>query len=295
MAGISHDQAATLRQGVAPTASVLPQSKKAICCLAIASGKGGVGKTFLTVNLAIAFRRMNRKVLLVDADLGLANADILFGVHPENSLQDALFKGRPLSEIVTRTSTGVDLLAASSGSKEMIGLGQARMSMFVQELISFASLYDVLLFDCAAGIDSNVTSFIAATPQTLIVATPQPTSMMDVYALTKLIHQDRLTENVSLVVNMAENDGQGMRASEALSEVTRKFLSKTIELVGIIPESVSARKALKSRTPLMVFDDHDPASVRIREIASRLARERQGMTLANQLDGDRLVAGMFRT
>jgi len=288
------DQAASLRAMAQANKSFSQlQSRKAICCISVASGKGGVGKTFLSVNLSLAFSKMNKKVLLVDADLGLANADIVFGVHPDSSIQDAVFKGKPIKDIVLDTGHGVDLIAASSGSKEMINMGAARMSSFINELVSFASEYDVLIFDCAAGIDSSVTSFISAAPQSIIIATPEPTSIMDVYALLKIIHQDNLSENLGLVVNMAKTDEEGMKVAYTLGMVTERYLSKSVDLLGIIPDSVNVDKALRTRKPLLVQFEEDPAAERIRKIAKTILQKQTAMTKLGNLNAEKLASGLL--
>ena len=181
---VPQNQADGLRN--AQNSSKQLRNKKALRCIAIASGKGGVGKTFVSVNTAIALAKLGNKVLLIDADLGLANVDILMGQNPEFTLQDAIFHGRPIKDIVQKTPFGVDFLAASSGERDMVNLGNARLNNTVHELFSFASDYDILLFDCGAGISQSVMSFIAAAPQTIIVMTMEPTSIMDAYALMKV-------------------------------------------------------------------------------------------------------------
>ena len=287
----SSDQAASLRQHLAKKKSL--QSKRAVCCIAVASGKGGVGKTFISVNLAVAFAQLGKKVLLVDSDLGLANADIVLGVNPKYSLQDAIFKGKKLAEVVEKTPFGIDLLAASSGSKEMVSLGQARMSMFINELIAFATNYDVVIFDCAAGIDHNVTAFIAATPQSVIVANPQPTSLMDVYALIKLIHQDNLTSDIGIVVNTAESYEQGEGVVKALNQVAQAYLSKSIDLLGVVKRSPLVTRALHMRKPFIEAFKEDDVSEDIRKIAGRILKKQAGANNLEALDGEKLLKGLL--
>ena len=288
------DQAASLRRQVPQGGLKSLQSKRALSCISVASGKGGVGKTFISCNLAMAFAALNRKVLLVDADLGLANADIVLGVHTEMSIQDAVFKGVPLRNVVTKTPYGLDLLAASSGAKEMVSLGEARMASFINDLVSFASEYDVLIFDCAAGIDSAVTSFIAAAPQTIIVATPQPTSVMDVYALMKIIHQDRLSKNVGLVVNMADSGDHGKRVAAALGRVSERYLSKPMDLLGVVTSSPNITKALQRRRPFLAEFPDDPAAESVKSLARTIIQRQTASTRPEGLDGAKILEGLLR-
>jgi len=285
-----NDQAASLRQAANAEAFGV-KAKQSMCCLAVASGKGGVGKTFVSVNLSITFARLGKKVLLVDADLGLANADIVLGVNTQFSMQDAIFRGKDMREIVLHTPYGVDLISASSGSKEMISLGSARMGMFIADLLAFAAEYDVILFDCAAGIDSNVTSFIAAAPQSLIVTTPQPTALMDVYALTKIIYQNDLCRNLGLVVNMVEQDRQGEQVAETLNAVMQRYLSGKIDLLGILPTTSEVDRALKKRMPLVeTLMERDVMKVKFRQIAQavigrHLASDQRGLNAESLVKG----------
>jgi len=290
------DQAAGLRRYSTNkgNAGSIP-GKKAVCCLAVASGKGGVGKTFVSVNLAVALQRLGKQVLMVDADLGLANADIVFGVTPKYTLQDALFMGRSFDEVVCKTPYGVHLLGASSGTKEMVSMGAARISMLINELLRFANNYDVLLFDCAAGIDQNVTAFLSAAPQAIIVATPQATSIMDAYALLKIIHQDKLTEQVGLIVNMSKQESQGQKVLETLTRVAHNYLSNcNVDLLGIVPQSAAVSQALQKRRPLLDFDEDDPAAVRIKEIAKSILQKRRGNTQLGEQQAAKLLNSLMK-
>ncbi len=191
-------------------------------------------------------------------------------------------------------TTTLAKLAASSGSKEMVSLGQARMGMFIKELISFATNYDVLIFDCAAGIDHNVTAFIAATPQSVIVANPQPTSLMDVYALIKLIHQDDLSSNIGIIVNCADSEAQGQGVVKALNQVAQAYLSKSIDLLGVIKKSDKVSKSIHMRKPLVEAFKNDDVSADIRRIAGRILKKQAGVNSLERLDGDKLLKGLLK-
>jgi flagellar biosynthesis protein FlhG len=245
-------------------------NKKALRCIAIASGKGGVGKTFVSVNTAIALAQLGNKVLLIDADLGLANIDILMGANPEYTLQDAIFHGKSIKDIVCKTKYGVDFLPASSGEREMVNLGSVRLNNIVHELMSFASDYDVMIFDCGAGINQSVTSFIAAAPQTIIVMTMEPTSIMDAYALMKVARQDKLSENINIVLNMVRSDDQGNKVFKNLTRISENYLYSSVNLLGMIPYSPVVHRAVLNREPLIATDKDGEVSKRIMQIAGRI-------------------------
>ncbi len=230
----------------------------------------------------------------MDADLGLANTDIVLGVNPTYTLQDCLFKGKDLNEVVTHTPYGIDLLTASSGTQEMVKLGEVRMTQFIDDLIRFAVNYDVLLFDCASGIDSSVTSFISAAPESIIISTSQPTSIMDVYALLKTIYQDNLCQNLNMIINMVQSDNQGQRIMNTLNHVTKHFLSESLELLGIIPISKQAERAVLSRKPMIIYDEDDPVSLRLKSIAKKILMTSDHASDISHINVKEIVNGMLK-
>jgi len=283
------DQAAGLRSTV--PASKL-QSKKALRCFAIASGKGGVGKTFTSVNVALALAKLGNKVLLMDADLGLANVDILMGTTPKYTLQDAVFYDKPISEVVHHTPFGVDFLPASSGERDMLNLSNIRLGNIVGELLSFASNYDILLFDCGAGINPSVTSFIAAAPQTIIVMTMEPTSIMDAYALMKVCRQDKLSDNFNVVLNMVRSDEQARNVFNKLTKISENYLFSTINLLGTVPYSRNVSDAVLKRTPLCHLSPNDPVSKSIMSIAGKIMGT-SGKPLS-EVNGEAIIKGIMK-
>lgn len=263
------NQADGLRNATASSSAHL-KNKKALRCIAIASGKGGVGKTFVSVNTAMALASLGNKVLLIDADLGLANVDILMGKNPELTLHDSIFHGTPIKDIVCETEFGVDFLPASSGERDMLNIGSARLTNVVHELMAFAADYDILMFDCGAGINKSVTSFIAAAPQTLIVMTMEPTSIMDAYALMKVARQDKLSDNINVVLNMVRSDEQGHKIFKNLTKISQNYLYSPVNLLGIIPYSPLVHKAVLNRKPLFAMDKSGEVATRLKRIAGRI-------------------------
>jgi len=285
------DQASSLR--TSPPRSQHSPGRKAILCVAVASGKGGVGKTFLTVNLATTLARQNRRVLLVDADLGLPNADIILGAAPELTLEDCLFHGVDLADVVAKTPFGIDLLAANSGAREMVALGEARLALLAEDLIRFAGNYDVLLFDCASGIDASVTAFLAAAPQSIIVVQPDPTSLMDAYALIKVIRHEDMSSGISLVMNGIRDQAGGKRILAQLQSVVRDYLQLELDCIGLVPHSERAIAAMHARSPLVAFDGSDPAAVEISAVARRIIQKQRAATASGKLNAQHLLQGIL--
>ncbi len=266
-------------------------SKKALRCMAIASGKGGVGKTFVSVNVACALAALGNKVLLVDADLGLANVDILLGINPEFTLQDVIFNNKNLTEVVYSSGYGFDFIAASSGEKDMVNIGNLRLDSVVQELLSFASNYDILLFDCGAGINHSVTSFIAAAPHTLIVMTMEPTSIMDAYALMKVTKQDKLSDNISLILNMVRSDEQGQKVFNNITKIAENYLFSSVNLLGMLPYTAGVHRATINRKPLVILDPDSEIANRIKTVALKIMG--QQATPISAFNTEALVKGIM--
>ncbi len=211
---------------------------------------------------------------------------------PKLTLKDIIFNGKKFSDVVVPTPYGVDLLPASSGAHEMVALGEARMNLFLQNLLKFSANYNVILFDCASGINSSVTCFLKAAPFNLIVATPAPTSIMDVYALLKVIQQQGLNESPALVVNMAETTEQGKKVHNALNQVARRYLANQMRLLGIIPQDPEVGKALTRRQPFIDYAPEHPIAEAFHQIARNLIHNREASAKLSELDFRGIAEGL---
>lgn len=247
------DQAADLREGAAarPPVSV----SRRLRCIAVGGGKGGVGKTVVSVGLAMWLARMKYKVLIMDGDLGLANVDIQIGINPKLTMQDVVFGNCSIRDAVVHIENGPDVLAASSGAPEMVDMGNARRELFVEELVTFASEYDYLIIDVAAGIGKGITTFLSAAPEVLTVVANEPTSMMDAYSLIKVLRKNPEPPAIKLVVNMVRSFAEGEMLASRLNKIIQRFLGDEMPLAGVIlydrlvGDSIRARRSIVDYAP----------------------------------------------
>ena len=222
---------------------------------AISSGKGGVGKTFLTANLASSLVRAGKKVLVVDCDLGLANMDILLGIAPALTLQDVVFEDRDVEEVIITTSAGFDLLPASSGVKEMGQLMYEKLQTIKEIINTVVPKYDHVFLDTGAGISEVVLQFNLFAPKNVIVLNKEPTSMTDAYAVIKVMYQRFQTKTFGIVVNSVGNENEAHKLFEHMDAVCKNFLHLPLHYLGhvirhdAIPQSVVSQRILVQEAP----------------------------------------------
>jgi flagellar biosynthesis protein FlhG len=244
---------------------------------AVISGKGGVGKTVITANLAAALASLGRRILVIDADLGLANLDILLGVDPKFTIHDALRGICSVEEVLMPTGLGFDLLPAGSGLSEGSVFNSAFAKHFEAILDSLDSRYDAMLFDAGAGIGDIVLYFANLAHEILLVVTPEPTSMMDAYATIKILHQLYERREFLLIVNQANPDSSkqmGEAVGHHLQNVISTFLGSPnpvqLELVGCIPQDPAIPQSIRQRQLLRETNPQAPATRLIQSFANFL-------------------------
>lgn len=244
--------------------------------LAVASGKGGVGKTWLSATLAHAMAFEGARVLLFDGDLGLANVDVQLGLSPQGDLS-AVLEGRlPLDQAVTPVQGGAgerggfDVLAGSSGSGALATVPRAELLALVSNLRLIATRYDRVLIDLGAGLDRNVTTLCAAAGDTLVVLTDEPTSLTDAYALIKVLRLQGYAGRVRIAVNQAFSESDGKRTFAALEKACRSFLHFAPELAGVVRRDSKVRDAIRAQTPLLARHPQAQAAHDVAALAKRL-------------------------
>lgn len=221
--------------------------------IAVTSGKGGVGKTNISVNLAILLSRYRKRVLLVDADFGMADTDVLLGVQPDFNLYHVLFKGKSLRDIILQPPQmhGARLIPASSGIEEMADIPRDRLEVFFNELRGLDSETDITIIDTATGISPNVIHFLAAAPEIILVTTPEPTAITDAYGLTKVISRRQVNPKIYLVVNQARNEAEAVSTARAIGSAAEQFLKLRFHHLGYMPQDQSVGQATRQQEPFV--------------------------------------------
>lgn len=229
MALSMNDQASGLR------AVARASSRRPVQVIAVSSGKGGVGKTNIVANLAVACARSGRRVMVMDADLALGNVDILLGLAPQYTIEDVLAGTKALEDIIVTGPAGIDILPAASGTHELTHLTHEQQLRLQAEFLNLRRIPDLLFIDCAAGVSSNVLYFSLVAHDILVVVSPDPASLTDAYALIKILSTRYHQHRFRFLVNMAESAKEGTAVFRKLSLVTDRFLNLSLDYVGCIP------------------------------------------------------------
>ncbi len=251
-------------------AGMTTTSEPAFRAVAVSSGKGGVGKTNLVANLAVAIARKGRRVLVLDADLGLANMDTLLGLHPRATLRHVVHGECSLSDVIVSGPQGIRLVPASSGFEDMTQLDGAERLHLLEEVDRLEEEFDVLLVDTAAGISSNVTFFTTAAQETLVVVTPEPTSLTDAYALIKVLSTRYAEQEFGILVNMAQTTEEADRTFAHISRVATRFLDVSLRYLGHIPYDRELPEAVRRQQAVLELAPGCPASRGFDALADRV-------------------------
>lgn len=252
----------------------LPHTLRADNIIAVASGKGGVGKTWFSITLAHLFARAGRSTLLFDGDIGLANVDVQLGLTPPKDL-GAVFAGKiPLKEAVYHYEPGkFDILAGRSGSTSMAGLGSARMMPTLEQLSKLAGEYDHVIIDLGAGIEQHVQVMTSVAARVVVVVTDEPTSLTDAYAFIKLATARENAPKVFVVVNQAQSQKEGEQTYGALNRATTNFLKFSPPLLGIIRKDNKVKDSIRAQTSLLTKAPHTTAASDAASISIKLMKK----------------------
>jgi len=242
--------------------------------IAVASGKGGVGKTSIVVNLAIALGKAGKKVMILDADLGMANVDIMLGVVPRYTLFDVLQGEKSLPEIILSGAEGIKIVPGCSGIFELANIARSQRVQLIQEIEDYARKMDYLLIDSGAGISNIVVGFISAADDVVIVVTPEPTSITDGYGIIKVLSRFKLQQRIYLVVNRARDFKEAEQTTRKIETVTSQFLEMNIIPLGFIYYDRNVEKSIKEMEPFIIQYPRTQAAKDIIQLADNLLKNR---------------------
>lgn len=266
------DQAEKLRQIIAAQQSKTQNSGEARI-IAVTSGKGGVGKTNFTINIALALRALGKRVTIIDADLGLANVDVLLGVLSKYSFLDVLSGNVEPKDLIVEGPDGLKIVSGGSGITDLVNIDEIELERLIYALSYYNSISDFILIDTGAGIGKSVLSFVEAASEIIVILNPDPTSITDAYALIKNISNVEDKE-LKLVINRVESAAEGKEAFAKISNTVERFLDVKIENLGYIFEDYNLGKAVKQQMPVIKAYPRSLSSKAIEEIARNLVDRR---------------------
>ncbi len=261
MSETNTDQAAGLRRMVEPNP---------IQAIAVTGGKGGVGKTNVSINLAVALADIGKRVLVLDADLGLANVDVVLGLHPEYDLSHVIRGERTLEEVIITGPSGIQVVPAASGLRHMAELSEAEHAGLIRAFSDLGNDLDVLIVDTAAGISDTVISFSRAVQELIVVVCDEPASITDAYALIKLLNREYGINRFRVLANMTRSVQEGRDLYNKLSRVTDRYLDVVLSYTGNVPFDESMRKAVKSQKPVVHAYPRSPSAQILKNLAKKV-------------------------
>ena len=263
------DQAEQLRKLMQQT-----DSKPKARVITVTSGNGGVGKTSISINLAIWLSRLGKRVVVFDADFGLANIEVMLGVRPQYNLADMMFRGKDLTDIITQGEEGISFISGGSGIQELASMNREQVMYLTNRLITLDKYADVVIVDTGAGISDSVLEFVLASTEVLLVATPEPTSITDAYALLKALNRKaefvKEDTSIKMISNRVKSAAEGQNLYEKMSVVSDKFLNIPITYLGSVPMDEQISKAVMRQKPVSLLNPEAQSSKAIRQIAETL-------------------------
>ncbi len=270
------DQAQQLRdlmKGREEQAESPGEEKQKTRIIAVTSGKGGVGKTNMSVNIAIAYAQLGKKVIVMDADLGLANVNVALGIIPKYNLYHVIRKQKKLEEIILDTQYGIQFVAGASGFSKIANLTDEERENFILELASLSSA-DVIIIDTSAGVSANVLSFVAAADDAIIVTTPEPTAITDAYGIIKIIATeiDSLNLGLKLIVNRVKSVTEGKKVAERVINIAGQFLNLKVDYLGYVYDDPSVPQSVLKQRPFITNEPNGKAAICVKHIVSRLEK-----------------------
>lgn len=264
------DQAAQLRNII----KMQSPPRKIARVIAVTSGKGGVGKSSVSVNIGIQMSRLGKRVVILDADFGLANVEIMLGIRPKYTLADLIFRGKSLQDIITEGPEGIGFISGGSGIQELSNVTKDQVIFLTQKLYELDELADVIIIDTGAGISDSVLEFITVCSEVLLIATPEPTSITDAYALLKTLN--RRSEfsiektRIKMIANRVSSREEALELYNKLNLVVAKFLDIKLQYLGEVPQDPNVTKAVMQQIPYSMLYPNTPSTKAVIRLAGLL-------------------------
>ncbi|GMQ60495.1 MinD/ParA family protein [Vallitalea sediminicola] len=266
------DQAINLRNMMRKKQSFSNRSSSKV--ITVTSGKGGVGKSNVSVNLAINFKKMGKRVVIFDADFGLANIEVIFGIIPKYNLFDLIYNGMSIEEVLTSGPLGIEFISGGSGVQELINLSKDQLNFLNEKLLELDHLADIIIIDTGAGISDSVLDFIVSSNEVILVTTPEPTSITDAYAVLKALknrkREDYKSTDINLLVNRVSSESEGLEIYNKLNRVTNKFLDIELNNIGFLPQDGFLTKAVIQQKPVSILYPRSKVSKAFEVVSNNL-------------------------
>ena len=277
------DQAEQLRNII--KASSQPQRPLARV-ITVTSGKGGVGKSNTAINLAVQFKKMGQRVIILDADFGLANIEVMFGAVPKHNLCDLIYQGKNIKEIITWGPMDVGFISGGSGIAGMSNLSIDHLSYIIKNLSELDEMADIIIVDTGAGIADAVLEFLVASGEILLVTTPEPTSITDSYSLLKALNRhprySREVSHIKVIANKVENGQEGRSLYEKLDTVVARYLKIPITYLGMVPQDAQLAKAVMQQMPVSIQNPDSKSAQAYEVLAAKLMNKELNKTLTKR-------------
>ncbi|MBQ2480107.1 MAG: MinD/ParA family protein, partial [Treponema sp.] len=251
--------------------------------IAITSGKGGVGKTNVAVNMAIAYAEIGKRVILIDGDMGMANVNVLLNIVPRYNLLQVINRQKKMSEIILDTEFGIKFIAGANGFSKIANLSKEELDYFTKEFLSLSNA-DIIIIDTGAGIANNVLQFVAAADEVYVVTTPEPTAITDAYGIIKIISTELVDResNIKLLVNRVHSADEGKRISERIITIVGQFLNYKVDYIGFVYEDSVVQTAVIRQKPFIVVNPTSRPSVCIKHIVGRIEKTENNASVGVQ-------------
>ena len=248
--------------------------KNAARVITVTSGKGGVGKSNLSVNLAIQFRKMGKRVVIFDADFGLANVEVMFGAIPKHNLSDLIYRNMSIEEIITEGPMEIGFISGGSGILGLNNLTKEQIQYLVKSMDELSAITDIIIVDTGAGISDSVLEFVLASPEVVLVTTPDPSSLTDSYSLLKAVHHHpefaKQKNRISVVSNRVNNQEEGKLLFDKLDSVVKQFLEGEIRYLGAIPQDTALERAVRQQKPVSLATPNSRSAEAFESVANAI-------------------------